>query len=137
MANTEQWVSNVIKATPLLTDKIVLNTPCDHLDMAEQGLLEVIRFMYLCAHTQSVLTPSALVDAVWHEFILFTRSYENFCTEYLGQFVHHQPSKNQGKELFQYQQTLAQYQQYFGASNAIFWPQANEAESKCGACENV
>jgi hypothetical protein len=35
--------------------------------------------------------PSTRVDAVWHQFILFTRDYTKFCEEYHGQYLHHNP----------------------------------------------
>ena len=37
-------------------------------------------------------SPSKNVDVAWHEFILFTRDYAEFCDEYLGCFVHHVPT---------------------------------------------
>lgn len=37
--------------------------------------------------------PSQAVDAAWHEFILFTRNYRNFCEKALGRFLHHTPAE--------------------------------------------
>jgi len=37
--------------------------------------------------------PSQVVDAAWHEFILFTRNYEAFCSRALGRFLHHTPAE--------------------------------------------
>lgn len=37
--------------------------------------------------------PSQAVDAAWHEFILFTRNYRNFCVRALGRFLHHTPAE--------------------------------------------
>jgi hypothetical protein len=34
---------------------------------------------------------SALVDAVWHHFILFTAEYDTFCRSVWGRFQHHRP----------------------------------------------
>ena len=34
---------------------------------------------------------SARVDEVWHQFILFTRQYADFCQDTLGNFLHHNP----------------------------------------------
>ena len=36
-------------------------------------------------------TPSHIVDEAWHNFILFTELYGDWCLEQLGQFVHHVP----------------------------------------------
>jgi hypothetical protein len=37
--------------------------------------------------------PSQVVDAAWHEFILFTRNYRDFCRKALGRFLHHTPAE--------------------------------------------
>jgi hypothetical protein len=35
--------------------------------------------------------PSQAVDMAWHEFILYTRQYRQFCSRGLGRFLHHTP----------------------------------------------
>ena len=40
-----------------------------------------------------VSMPSQAVDAAWHEFILFTRNYRDFCRKALGRFLHHTPAE--------------------------------------------
>lgn len=37
--------------------------------------------------------PSQAVDEAWHEFILHTRSYQEFCAQVLGRFLHHVPAE--------------------------------------------
>ena len=37
------------------------------------------------------------IDEMWHEFILFTRDYMDFCEQYFGEFIHHVPN------IFQFQ----------------------------------
>src|SRR5579864_3397426 len=32
------------------------------------------------------------IDDMWHEFILFTRDYTDFCQQYFGEYVHHLPN---------------------------------------------
>ncbi|WP_199534754.1 glycine-rich domain-containing protein [Rhodoferax lacus] len=36
--------------------------------------------------------PSQVVDDLWHAFILNTRSYDAFCKQAFGRFLHHVPS---------------------------------------------
>jgi hypothetical protein len=31
------------------------------------------------------------VDEIWHQFILFTREYQEFCHTVFGEFIHHAP----------------------------------------------
>jgi hypothetical protein len=43
--------------------------------------------------SRMVSMPSQVVDDAWHEFILFTREYDNFCRNGLGRFLHHTPAE--------------------------------------------
>lgn len=36
--------------------------------------------------------PSQVTDDLWHEFILYTRSYDQFCKKAFGRFLHHTPA---------------------------------------------
>src|SRR5262245_16072667 len=51
---------------------------------------------YFLAHMRSggqlVGMPSKAVDALWHEFILHTRTYHAFCKEAFGAYFHHVPA---------------------------------------------
>lgn len=31
------------------------------------------------------------IDEMWHNFILYTKDYQDFCQHYFGQFIHHYP----------------------------------------------
>ena len=39
-----------------------------------------------------------MLDEAWHTFILFTHDYLEFCRDYLGQYIHHQPNAGQHAE---------------------------------------
>jgi hypothetical protein len=51
---------------------------------------------FFLAHLKSdgefVSMPSQVVDDLWHEFILYTRQYEQFCRRAFGHFMHHTPA---------------------------------------------
>lgn len=47
---------------------------------------------YLKSRRQFVAMPSQVADDLWHEFILYTRGYEQFCQHAFGQFLHHTPA---------------------------------------------
>lgn len=32
------------------------------------------------------------IDEMWHEFILFTQDYMDFCQQYFGEYLHHLPN---------------------------------------------
>ena len=95
-------------------------------------LVEVLRFLGLIATTEGPLTPSETVDRGWHEFILCTRTYSEFCQRHFGRIIHHEPGGDEGENRRQFRETLQIYCAYFGTPAARFW---HEPESPCGACE--
>ena len=60
-------------------------------ELVERGLRQ---FFLACARSQRkfVAMPSQVVDAMWHEFILHTRAYRDWCQLSLGWFLHHTPA---------------------------------------------
>lgn len=60
--------------------------------LVQQGLQQYFR---LCvdARGRFVSMPSQIVDELWHEFILFTRLYQQFCQRALGSYLHHTPAE--------------------------------------------
>ena len=59
-------------------------------------VFEALRdYFQLChqAKKRLVAMPSQAVDDAWHEFILFTRQYQQFCQRGLGRFLHHTPAE--------------------------------------------
>lgn len=54
-----------------------------------------LRYFFLAYHHaqyQYLAMPSEVVDDLWHEFILYTREYEQFCKQAFGRFFHHTPA---------------------------------------------
>lgn len=70
------------------------------LDVRQQQLvaraLRQFFLAYLKSGCKRVAMPSQVVDDLWHEFILFTRDYGNFCQLAFGQFLHHTPAVKLG-----------------------------------------
>ena len=68
-----------------------------------QSLEQLKEYFHLCRMAMAegvfngkrsmVAMPSKIVDEAWHEFILFTKEYENFCKKVFGEFLHHSPAK--------------------------------------------
>ena len=57
---------------------------------ALKAISEYKKFVYLGVVSDFHVTPSKIIDVVWHEHILFTRAYREFCDEVIGyQFDHH------------------------------------------------
>jgi hypothetical protein len=61
---------------------------------------QALRQFFLC-HLKSgrkfVSMPSQVVDDLWHEFILYTRNYQQFCSKAFGGYMHHTPAVTLGR----------------------------------------
>ncbi|MCD8524058.1 MAG: hypothetical protein LRY66_11760 [Saccharospirillaceae bacterium] len=68
-----------------------------HLDETQLALvIDGLRdYFQICniAGRKPVAMPSQVVDLAWHEFILFTRKYQEFCRSAFGRFLHHTPAE--------------------------------------------
>ena len=57
---------------------------------------------FFMAHLRSgrkfVAMPSKVVDTAWHEFILHTQGYQNWCHAAFGGMLHHSPAEVLGKD---------------------------------------
>jgi hypothetical protein len=64
-------------------------------ELVERGLRQ---FFMACnrSNHQFVAMPSKAVDGLWHEFILHTRAYQEWCDVALGRFLHHTPAEALG-----------------------------------------
>ena len=130
-----QLAAEVLQANPVLYTKV--SAACD-IEESEvpRSLREVIRFLNLITFSKTILTPSPFVDYVWHEFILCTRAYWNFCEGTIGHMIHHHPGGTKEKNREQYQKTVDLYRQYFGPPDPRFWNcPAPTAAGNCGGCE--
>jgi hypothetical protein len=47
---------------------------------------------HLKSGRRQVSMPSQVVDDLWHEYILYTRHYQQFCQRAFGRFLHHTPA---------------------------------------------
>ncbi|MCM3781532.1 hypothetical protein M3231_00960 [Neobacillus mesonae] len=61
-------------------------------------LLELKRYFILCSILKNVPMYSNDTDIIWHEMLMFTRDYEDFCRNFTGEFIHHQPHTSQPSE---------------------------------------
>ncbi len=91
---------------------------------AENAILEYKKFMYLAATSGAMVSPSEIVDIVWHQHLLFTQSYNEFC-QILGKKVEHIPSTHNKEETEKFAEarrhTSAHYKEAFGEQPYAFW----------------
>lgn len=92
---------------PAVLKLYIQNYPHNDLS-AEQAFEEVLKYLWLSKkHTLDMLDnktnetlpnqcfmPRSMreIDEMWHEFILFTQDYSDFCNKYFGEYMHHLPN---------------------------------------------
>jgi hypothetical protein len=79
---------------PFLIEKLLKERIVETADEGRELFAEVKKFLVLTQSdpAQAWEMYSLRVDEVWHQFILFTRQYMEYCTRHFGHYVHHSPS---------------------------------------------
>jgi uncharacterized membrane protein YgcG len=82
---------------------------------------ELLKFLDVCAHAASPLSPPPRVDKAWHVFILFTRDYRSYCHARHGTFIHHDPMEAKDAEAYERAYLFAEAR--YGKLSRHVWPQ--------------
>jgi hypothetical protein len=87
---------------------------------------EYKKFIFLAMVADHIVSPSAAVDRVWHQHLLFTHSYwDDLCGKVLHKPLHHTLGFGGKEEAIKnyhlYEQTLKTYQKYFGNPPDDIW----------------
>jgi len=85
----------------------------------QRAIEEYKRFLFMCCVSDHPVSPSHVVDEVWHFHLTYTKSYWiDLCQNTLGKSIHHTPTKGGNSERQkhnnQYIGTKDLYQQLFG-----------------------
>ncbi|WP_053333916.1 glycine-rich domain-containing protein [Gemmatimonas phototrophica] len=85
---------------------------------ALRAIAEYRKFVFLGVTGDVVVTPSKVIDTVWHEHVLFTKAYREFCRDVLQRDFDHHPellATESQTALFaqQYDATLERYEVEF------------------------
>ncbi|MEO6524497.1 MAG: hypothetical protein ABIN91_22625 [Mucilaginibacter sp.] len=93
-------------------------------NFAAAAILEYKKFMYLAAVSDGMVSPSEIVDIVWHQHLVFTKSYDEF-GELLGKKIQHIPSTHHKSEFSKFKlagdRTKKLYKETFGTQPAEIW----------------
>jgi len=97
---------------------------------ANIAFTELKKFLFICGTNKERLTPSLVIDDIWHQFVLFTKSYIDFCEENFGRVIHHLPDwefsdESKNKNLKCYIRTCELIGSEFGELNPNFWKNPN------------
>jgi len=96
-----------------------------------RAIQEYKRFAFLSTVSPSPVTPSKVVDEVWHLHLIYTRNYwEEFCGKALGKRLHHHPGtgreEDESRFQRQYAETLELYRSFFGPEPEDCWGNSQE-----------
>src|SRR5438128_499968 len=79
-------------STYTFADRLAKENGWTH-SFCDRAIKEYRRFAYLAVAAGHPVSPSEVVDQVWHLHLIFTRSYwDDFCGQALGRTLHHEPS---------------------------------------------
>lgn len=101
-------------------------------EFTDQAILEYKKFMYLAATSDFMVSPSEIIDNVWHQHLIFTQSYQDFCN-ILGKQIQHIPSTHNREEFEKFKQakerTIKFYERDFGKQPKNIWTYNDMFES--------
>jgi hypothetical protein len=85
------------------------------------------RFCFLAIVSPTPVTPSDVVDEVWHQHLIYSRDYWTiWCGERLRAPLHHDPTPGGPEAQMtyrrQYAETLALHERFFGPPSPKLWP---------------
>jgi len=98
----------------------------------ERAILEYKKFMYLAATSDHLVSPSEIIDKVWHQHLIFTHSYSEFC-KILGKVIQHVPSLHSSSDFERLSNarkyTNEIYRKVFGVQPVDIWLNEDMLES--------
>jgi hypothetical protein len=91
---------------------------------------EYVKFMFLRSKN-SKLSPSNDIDKFWHQHILNTKHYYDFCIEKFKKFIHHDPedSSDQEKRIKRLDETTEIYKKLYNSNPPANVWNSNYAEN--------
>ena len=85
------------------------------INFTKKAILEYKKFMYLAATSDLMVSPSEIVDVVWHQHLIFTQSYTDFCAV-LGKNIQHVPSTHNKVDFEKFKQAKERTKKYYAAN---------------------
>ncbi|CAH6419918.1 Hypothetical protein HVR_LOCUS988 [uncultured virus] len=91
-------------------------------DFTNGAIDEYYRFMVLVSKFPKLtIVPGKVIDEVWHDHILHTKDYIEFCNKYFGDYLHHSP-RDGSDEIINFDETVNKYLEIFGRlPPRIYW----------------
>ncbi|WP_437736860.1 glycine-rich domain-containing protein [Sorangium sp. So ce1335] len=119
---------------PFVIDKLLMNKTVATEREAEALFRELARYLWLVESDRTRAYPmfSLRVDEAWHQFVLFTIEYADFCERFFGRFLHHAPGNAPAAHPVReatWDEFAAAYSALYGEPPPEVW---DDAASVCG-----
>lgn len=109
---------------PFLIDKLLKTGIFSTAAEAEANFTELKKYLIIVSSNRKRVWSiySVRIDSVWHEFILFTEAYAEYCKNHFGLYIHHSPSNapqaegSTPKPIESWDSFCAEYVRLFGSS---------------------
>ena len=101
-------------------------------DFINRAVDEYCRFLFLRKSFPEIsICPGFCVDEVWHDHILHTKNYIDFCNKMFGEYLHHVPKNLITNDEFDPNPTIELYTQFYGYSppNAYWFDKTANKDS--------
>ena len=82
---------------------------------------EYKKFLYLGVVSGPAVTPSRVIDQIWHEHLLFSRGYREFCRDVLQHEFDHHP------ELLAVEEQTSVFREQYDATLALYVAEFNQS----------
>lgn len=75
----------------LITDRMIIKHGWSE-EKTTKAIKDYRSFLYMSQFIEQAITPTGVVDDIWHEHILHTNKYTIDCEKIFGKFLHHFPT---------------------------------------------
>lgn len=114
---------------PFVIEKLLKARIAETAEEAESLFLEAKKYIVLAQSDDTKIWQmhSLRVDEAWHQFILFTAQYADFCQRFFGRYIHHAPSnapkleKARATPVASFAEFRARYEELFGSLPPDVW----------------
>lgn len=87
---------------PSLNEKLIEKYPFLSQSQTDEIIEGLRTYFHICnmaqKQSENLAMPSQAIDSAWHEFILHTKLYGQYCEQAFGQFLHHNPAQGMASQ---------------------------------------
>lgn len=114
--------------------------PAEEADTVIRELKRFLSLVLLVPEPEyDIFVPALKVDLAWHEFILHTSLYRDFCTNHIGRFIDHNPDVSRAVarakaagQVFYY--TKQRLQHFYGPTPPFIWGIPTACDTDAAPC---